>query len=693
MNLRTKLIVVFAALAFLPLIAVSVIGYRSGVGAVDSLLRERTDERAVRMARNVEHVISVQESRLLELSKTNLLREYVGRVRRAPDAVGAGGVQSAGTAQDVSAIRSESAARSTDAAQSTTGAASATGREVPEAVIARFNTYTEDNREYLQAVACLDSSGRPLFRMKRSDSGQGFILQTANFVSGQVRYDEGVWSHDAAKAWRSPVSEDPSYGATLRITVPVVESTIGADDTSPAGALVAEFRLSNVVKGADQTEAPESSADAEGRDAATTQPASRSVVALDNATDMVVYHTNGALNHQPASTVMPYFTSVAARMKAGEEGFDFYDTQDGEHRLAAFRQAGGLNLSLAASEDYTATVGPVRRSALFTGGLGLAAGLTALALLFVTAGREMHDIKTVARGASAIAAGNLDQRIDVSATGETRELAESFNLMSDRLRELIAREAESRQFQSFLRISAMISHDLKNAIAGLSMLVSNMERQFHREEFRADAIESLREATEKLKRTVARLSEPAKSLSGEYRMAARATDLIPVIRRVLATNAEPSRPLYDIEARLPERLVATVEPERVENVVENLVINALEAMGAKGGRLTVEAGKLDGDLVFFSVSDTGIGMSDEFVKTRLFRPFATTKNKGIGLGLFTCREIVEAHGGRLDVESRVGAGTRFRVVLPSRLFNSGERRAQPVKATAAMRSAVPGSSE
>jgi signal transduction histidine kinase len=69
--------------------------------------------------------------------------------------------------------------------------------------------------------------------------------------------------------------------------------------------------------------------------------------------------------------------------------------------------------------------------------------------------------------------------------------------------------------------------------------------------------------------------------------------------------------------------------------------------------------------VFVSVCDTGAGMSAEFIRTRLFRPFMTTKEKGIGLGLYTCREIVAAHGGRLDVQSEVGAGTCFRVVLPS----------------------------
>ena len=663
MNLRTKLIVVFGALAFVPLIAVSIIGYRSGVGAVEALLRERAAERVAHMARNIEHVLSVEESRLLELSRAEPLRQY------AHDSHGAGasdGVPDSRSAVDASSTTAHDLS-------------STTAPHLPPAVGALLDAYTKSNRGYLQSIAYLDSSGRPLFLINRLDD-RSFDLKTEHFIEGEVRYENGVWNPGTAKALRSPVSEQPVYGAVLRITAPVFDSSVVAPDASPTGAVVAEFRLADVIGEADETESPTNASEA----------TSRNVVALDNTDDMIVYHTNGGLNHMPASTTMSYFKGVAERMKSGEEGFDFYDTTEGDRRLAVFQQAAGLHLSLAATEDYTAAVGPVRRSALFAAGLALIAGLSALALLLVTAGRETHDIEAVARGASAIAAGNLDQRIEVSATGETRDLAESFNLMSDRLRELIAREAESRQFQSFLRISAMISHDLKNAIAGLSMLVSNMEKQFHREEFRADAIESLREATEKLKRTVARLSEPAKSLSGEYRMAARQTDLVPIIRRVLAVNAEPSRPLYDIEARLPEQLVATFEPERVENVVENLIINALEAMGAKGGRLTVEAGTLEGDFIFFSVSDTGTGMSEEFVKTRLFRPFATTKNKGIGLGLFTCREIVEAHGGRLEVESRVGAGTRFRVVLPSRLFNSGERRAQSSRVAAAMRRAMPG---
>ncbi|HEX8118058.1 MAG TPA: ATP-binding protein, partial [Pyrinomonadaceae bacterium] len=518
----------------------------------------------------------------------------------------------------------------------------------------------------------LDGNRQPVFRLNRSPDGKSFSVQTANLVSFQARHDEKVWDARGRDALCSPLSEE-TYGAALRLTAPIFAPAAAEGSAAPSGAVVAEVRLVDIVRDVGK-----------GFDAVPTSTGHPSVVALDNAADMIVYHTNVALTHQSPSAAMPYFSEFAARMKAGGTGTGFYDTAEGETQFAAFFPVDDVSLSVAASEDYDAALAPVRRTALLGGGLAALASLAGCALLLLAATRETRGIGIVARRASAVAAGDLEQRIEISHSGETRELAENFNTMADRLREMIAREAESRQFQSFMRISAMVTHDLKNAIAGLSMLVSNMEKYFDREEFRADAIQSLREATEKLKRTAARLSEPALSLSGEYRLAARQTDLVAIIRRVLATNAEPTRPLNEIEARLPDTLVAAVEPERIENVVENLVINALEAMGAKGGRLTVEAGKLDGEYVFFSVADTGVGMTPEFVKTKLYRPFSTTKNKGIGLGLFTCKEVVESHGGRLEVESSPGAGTRFRVVLPSRLFQSGEGRGRPEKVTASI---------
>jgi signal transduction histidine kinase len=211
----------------------------------------------------------------------------------------------------------------------------------------------------------------------------------------------------------------------------------------------------------------------------------------------------------------------------------------------------------------------------------------------------------------------------------------------------------------------MLTHDLKNAITGLSMLVANMERQFHREEFRADAVTSLRDATDNLRSIVSRLSKPVETLSGEYRSALKPVDLSLVVRRVVERSAGQSS-FHEVEMRLPDGLDVVADVDRLESVFENLVVNALEAMGASAGRLTIEGGREGEDSIFITVADTGAGMTPEFIRTKLFRPFATTKKQGLGLGLYTCREVVEAHGGSIEVESRPSSGTRFRVVLPSR---------------------------
>jgi signal transduction histidine kinase len=323
-----------------------------------------------------------------------------------------------------------------------------------------------------------------------------------------------------------------------------------------------------------------------------------------------------------------------------------------------------LGISVGVSGNYTTAVRRVQPWGWMTILLSALFGIITVAVMTRVTSHTTRSIERVTEGAVAIAGGKLDQRIEVRSSDETRLLAESFNIMTDRLREQIARETESRQFESFMRLSAMLTHDLKNAIASLSLLVSNMERQFHRAEFRADAMASLTEATNKLRALVSKLSEPVQSLSSEHQMA-RPTDLVPVIRRVIEAMVEPTRATHEVEVELPQTLTATVEADRMEKVFENLIINALEAMGNKSGRLAVAAGNTPHGEVFFSVSDTGPGMSEEFQRTKLFRAFATTKRRGVGLGLYTCREIVRAHRGHIDVESKRGSGTTFRVVLPS----------------------------
>jgi signal transduction histidine kinase len=295
--------------------------------------------------------------------------------------------------------------------------------------------------------------------------------------------------------------------------------------------------------------------------------------------------------------------------------------------------------------------------------IALLAAAAAASLLDRHVNKRSRGMARVSEDLSAIAKGELDRRIILQSSDDARVIADNINVVTEQLREKIAREQESRQLESFVRFSAMLTHDLKNAIEGLSLTVANMEHHFDNPQFRADAMKGLTSATDKLKALVARLARPVTSLSGEHKRPAK-VDLVPMLQRVIAMNAEPLRSKHKIVTRLPQSVYALVDAARIEEVMENLVINALEAMN-KGGTLTIEAGYTPDGAPTFSVGDTGNGMSRTFIETRLYRPFSTTKKTGIGLGLYTCREVIQASAGTIDVESVEGAGTTFRVVLPS----------------------------
>jgi signal transduction histidine kinase len=102
--------------------------------------------------------------------------------------------------------------------------------------------------------------------------------------------------------------------------------------------------------------------------------------------------------------------------------------------------------------------------------------------------------------------------------------------------------------------------------------------------------------------------------------------------------------------------------EQLQSVITNLLINARDAVGSKG-RVTVRTDH-DDDWIALSVADNGCGMSPAFLRDSLFRPFQTTKKKGLGIGMFQSKMIVEAHRGNVQVKSEVGVGTTFRVMLP-----------------------------
>lgn len=291
-------------------------------------------------------------------------------------------------------------------------------------------------------------------------------------------------------------------------------------------------------------------------------------------------------------------------------------------------------------------------------GITLLLAIVATLLVYLIISGTTDSIRRVTRGAKAIAAGKLDANIVVKSNDETRVLADAFNRMAGRLREMIARESEQKQFESFARLSAVLTHDLKNAILSLSFLVTNMERKFDREGFREDAMRTLADSVGNLRNLVTKLSNPLTQPTEER----FAGDLSRVVERVLQRTAEQAGERYQITTDLRPDVRSLMNASAIERVVENLIINALEAM-PQGGTLHL-ATEVTANHNVIRVTDSGKGMAPEFVRDKLFHAFATTKKKGIGLGLYSCREIIEQHGGSIEVESQEGVGTEFRIVLP-----------------------------
>ena len=228
--------------------------------------------------------------------------------------------------------------------------------------------------------------------------------------------------------------------------------------------------------------------------------------------------------------------------------------------------------------------------------------------------------------------------------------------------------AETRQLESLNRLSSYVLHDIKNQISGLSLVVQNARRFMDNPDFQRDALKTL-------EGTVASLTQLMNQVAGM----ARPTDLkvAPCELKGLLDEAAATSGLCgagasaeNVRFRLACHGPETVALDRrlTLRVLVNLLTNAREALSGPGEielAASLQSEAAGTPSIIFRVRDTGRGMSEEFIRTSLFRPFATTKSVGLGIGLSQCRSIVEALGGAITVESRPGSGTTFTVHLPT----------------------------
>jgi putative PEP-CTERM system histidine kinase len=216
--------------------------------------------------------------------------------------------------------------------------------------------------------------------------------------------------------------------------------------------------------------------------------------------------------------------------------------------------------------------------------------------------------------------------------------------------------SQARQFEAFNRLSAFVVHDLKNVVAQLSLIGDNASRHQDNPEFVADAFQTVGAAVARMNRMLANLRQGHVEDAGLTRV-----DLAGVASEVIARRSK-GKPVPVI-TRGDGELFVWANRDKLSSVIEHLVQNAQEATSADG-RIELRL-KREADSVVLDIEDTGCGMDTEFIRTRLFRPFDTTKgNAGMGIGVFESREIVRGLGGEVSVDSTPGRGTTFRVRLP-----------------------------
>ena len=213
---------------------------------------------------------------------------------------------------------------------------------------------------------------------------------------------------------------------------------------------------------------------------------------------------------------------------------------------------------------------------------------------------------------------------------------------------------EVRKFDAFNRMSAFVVHDLKNVVTQLSLMMKNAKRLHANPEFQQDMLMTVENSLDRMRQLMLQLREGATPPG-----TAVGVDLEAIVQRIGSVARERGRKL---ELMVGEPVVTRGHEERLERIIGHMVHNAFDATEA-GGRVWLKLERSSGQALV-EVGDTGQGMSPEFVRDRLFKPFQTTKKAGMGIGAFESFQYVQELGGKISVDSQLNQGTIVTMLLP-----------------------------
>jgi putative PEP-CTERM system histidine kinase len=222
----------------------------------------------------------------------------------------------------------------------------------------------------------------------------------------------------------------------------------------------------------------------------------------------------------------------------------------------------------------------------------------------------------------------------------------SLAILHQRLSEEIT---QVREIEAIGHVSTFVVHDLKNLVSNLSLMVENAARYLDNPDFQADMMASLGNTVAKMQKLINRLNNLGEHEQKIYKQRINLLELAESTASLVAGGRITV-------SGTPE--IVYVDENEIQKVILNLIMNGIESSDPNE-TVALEVGCLDAP--FIRVIDKGCGMSADFLRTELFKPFKSTKKKGLGIGLYQSSRIVEAHGGRFEVSSVKGSGSVFTV--------------------------------
>jgi signal transduction histidine kinase len=362
---------------------------------------------------------------------------------------------------------------------------------------------------------------------------------------------------------------------------------------------------------------------------------------------------------------------------AGRNNHKIYVNRDGVKMIAAYAPIPQEQWGTVIQQPTSEAFAPARKMQWQIFLLVFASVLVAALIAAIYTRQIVQPVNALVSGIELIATGNLRHRIRPLGHDEISRLAKNINTMASRLLEFQRQLKRGERLETLNKLASVLSHEIRNPLNSMVINMQLMRREFNKPQIAAPKLEHYHQIiaaeigrVEALVSNFLLIAKPPRLEKTSQRLSALLDDLV----KAELPNALTKGIRVERHYQKPD-LVAEVDAQKLYQVFLNIFLNGVQAMPG-GGRLTIgldtlmpdaseELGQQSGEPAYAAISfqDTGKGIPEGELG-KIFDFYYTTKEQGTGIGLSFVQQIVEEHGGRIQVKSEIGKGSEFLIYLP-----------------------------